>query len=199
MNIVDEIALKGLDYPAYKAKLKSFLETTNPETLEARDRELYGYTVLNQQRISRVEKTYLPSVTLVETVQKIASPQTWMLLTALWCGDSAANLPVIAKIAQLNPMIQLSIIERDENLEIMDQYLTNGARSIPKLVAFNAAGEELFTWGSRPASAKALVLEQKSQGIPMEIWEEKLHLWYARNRGQELETELLAQLTAVLV
>jgi hypothetical protein len=190
---------KGLDYQAYKAKLKSFLENTNPASLDEHDRELYRYTVLNQQRISRVEKTYAPSGALLDTVQSITVPQYWMLLSALWCGDSAANLPVIAKIAQLNPMIQLSIIERDENLEIMDQYLTNGARSIPKLVVFNASGEELFTWGSRPASAKALVLEQKGQGIPQEVWEEKLHLWYARNRGQELEAELLAQLTAVLV
>jgi hypothetical protein len=97
---------------------------------------------------------------------------------------------VLAKIAALNPFVNVLFVERDENLAVMDQYLTNGVRSIPKLVVFNEEGEELFIWGSRPAAAQALVLAQKGLGVPMSEWEEKLHLWYAKDRGKNLENEI---------
>lgn len=76
-----------------------------------------------------------------------------MVITEPWCGDSAFLLPVIAKASALDEHVTLRNLLRDDNLDIMDQYLTGGSRSIPKLVAFSAEGEELCTWGPRPEEA----------------------------------------------
>ena len=114
-----------------------------------------------------------------------------MVITEDWCGDSAQNLPYIASIAELNNNIDLRIVLRDENPDIMDHYLTNGiSRSIPILVAFNEAGEELFIWGPRPEEAQEVIDELKSSGAEKKDYMEKLHLWYARNRGKNIETKL---------
>ena len=91
----------------------------------------------------------------------------------------------------LNSNIDLRILLRDENPDIMDIYLTNGTRSIPKLVAFDENGNQLFEWGPRPKEAQRLIDQWKGEGIVKPELYEKLHLWYGRNRGKELEEEFL--------
>ena len=58
----------------------------------------------------------------------------WLILTEAWCGDAAQNIPTIEKIARENDRIKTLYLLRDENLELMDKYLTGGARAIPKLI-----------------------------------------------------------------
>ena len=119
-----------------------------------------------------------------------------MVITEDWCGDSAQNLPYIAALAKMNSNISLRILLRDENPDIIDQYLTKGiSRSIPILVAFDEAGEELFRWGPRPKEAQELVEELKANGYIKKDYIEKLHYWYAKNRGNNIEAELTKLLT----
>jgi len=100
------------------------------------------------------------------------------------------NLPYIVKIAELNPLINLRILFRDQNLDVMDLYLTNGrARSIPKLVAFDENGNELFRWGPRPKAAQEVVDQAIQNGIDKNQYLEKLHLWYSDDKGRTLEKE----------
>jgi hypothetical protein len=73
----------------------------------------------------------------------------------------------------------------------MDHYLTNGTRSIPKLIAFDENGTELFQWGPRPKAAANLVSELKVSDISSPELYEKLHLWYGRDRGKTIEQELI--------
>ena len=114
-----------------------------------------------------------------------------MVLSEDWCGDSAQTIPYLVKMADLNPNIELRILLRDKNLDIMDLYLTDGNRAIPKLVAFDYIGNELFTWGPRPYEARQLVNKAKAEGKPKEQFLQELHLWYGRNRGKNLEVEIL--------
>ncbi|NNG26999.1 MAG: thioredoxin family protein, partial [Ignavibacteriaceae bacterium] len=81
---------------------------------------------------------------------------------------------------------------------IMDQYLTNGTRSIPKLVAIDQDGNELFRWGARPAAAQQLINELKEKGLQKNEWLVELHKWYTNNRGKEIEKELLVLLKNLL-
>jgi hypothetical protein len=123
-----------------------------------------------------------------------------MVITEDWCGDSAQNLPIFASLASLNKNIDLRIVLRDENPDIMNHYLTNGiSRSIPILVVFDKSGNELFRWGPRPEEARELVDELKSQGYEKKEFLEKLHLWYARNRGKNTETELTDSLSKLML
>jgi len=186
----------GIDYDSFR---KIFIKQVKvPNTLDENEMKYFKYRKLNLQRTFRLEKTFTPSEELINEINKIDKPQTWMLITETWCSDSAQNLPIIAKAASLNDKINLRIVLRDENLEIMDRYLTNGSRSIPKLVAFDENDDELFQWGPRPAYAQNFMMKMKIDGIPKSEMNKELHLWYAKNRGEEVEKELVELLESVL-
>ncbi len=185
----------GINYDSFrKIFIKQVEDPNNNDESEAKN---FEYRKLNLQRTVRLEKTFTPSEELISEINKIDLPQTWMVITETWCGDSAQNLPIIAKAVSLNDKINLRIVLRDENLEIMDNYLTNGSRSIPKLVAFDGNDNELFQWGPRPAYAQNLMLKMKNDGIPKDEMNKELHLWYAKNRGREVEVELVALLKKI--
>lgn len=182
---------RGISYDEYMKRFQEKVDHTDPDTLDEQARQLWEYTQLNLQRSQRVWKTYRPSPELKDVVQRLSRPQLWMVLTEDWCGDSAQLLPIIAKIASLSDNITLKILYRDENPDIMDQYLTNGKRGVPKLVAFSRAGEELFTWGPRPREAQRIFDEGVAAGLPKTEIYPKLQLWYSKDRGKTTEAELM--------
>lgn len=153
---------------------------------------------LNFQRIQRIEKSYKVSDELSKKIKEIAEPHLWLIISENWCGDSAQIIPYISKIADKNPLVDLRIIERDKNLDIIDLYLTNGTRSIPKLIAFDIMGNEIFQWGPRPQEAVELINKAKSEGKTKEEFLQILHLWYGRDRGKSLEKEFITLLDEVL-
>jgi hypothetical protein len=182
----------GLSYKEFTNLVETDIHNANPDLMDETDKDLYEYTKLNLHRSKRIHKTYKPSDELKELVNKINEKQIWMVLTEGWCGDSAQNLPYISMIAGLNKNIDLRILLRDDNLDIMDQYLTNGkSRSIPKLVVFNENGSELFQWGPRPQEAQNLVNQLKLEDVEKDKLTEKLHLWYGRNRGKSIDFEFI--------
>lgn len=150
------------------------------------------YTSLNNKRMKRLNNTVNLQPEFLKLLESIKKPQTWYLITETWCGDSAQNLPIIAKIAAAsNEKIDLKIILRDENPEWIDKYRTNGGKSIPKLVSFDQEGEELFSWGPRPFPAHKIMLNWKAN--PLEItkadFEKELHTWYAQDKSLSLQEE----------
>jgi len=192
---VDKRPHNGLTYDQFTNLTNETIESTDESILEGTDKTLFEYKRLNSHRSQRVQKTFTVSDELKSKVAAINEKQIWMVITEDWCGDSAQNLPYIAKIADCNPLVNLRIIQRDDNLDIMDLYLTNGkSRSIPKLVAFDEKGEELFQWGPRPSEAQAMVDQWKAEGLDKNEFIEKLHLWYGRNRGAAIEAEFISLL-----
>jgi hypothetical protein len=155
---------------------------------------LHDFTKLNQRRTARILKTYKVSDDASKVIAKISSPQTWLIITEDWCGDSAQNLPYLFRMSELNKNIELKFIYRDDHLDIIDKYLTNGGRAIPKVIGFDKDGNELFQWGPRPEVAKQLVKEWKESGLQKKEFNEKLHLWYGKDRGKTFEKEFLGLL-----
>ncbi len=152
------------------------------------------YTSLNNKRMKRLNNTVNLQPEFIGLIEEIKKPQIWYLITETWCGDSAQNLPVIAKIAAASKeQIDLRIILRDENPEWIDKYRTNGGKSIPKLVSFDQEGEELFSWGPRPLSAHHIMLNWKEN--PLEVtkadFEKELHTWYAQDKSLSLQKEFV--------
>lgn len=138
------------------------------------------------------------TVSIKPTVKKIISEanavQNWYLIVEAWCADTAHNLPVIARMAQQSKgRIILNILLRDENLDFIDQYQTNGARAIPKLISFDHNGNELFTWGPRPVPAQCMLLDWKrdSRGKSFEEFKVSLYEWYRCDGGNSLQYELV--------
>lgn len=178
-------------YEDYNNLFNEKIDAIVPQDLSPELAEQLNNTKLNFQRMNRINKTYKVNENLAKVVEEIDKPQLWMILTELWCGDSAQNIPYIAQIAKQNPLIDLRILLRDENPDIMDRYLTNGTRGIPKIVAFDVDGNEIFQWGPRPKEAQELVLKAKQEGKPKKEFIELLHKWYAFNKGKNIEEEFL--------
>lgn len=172
----------GLTYDEYKTYFEQQSEVES---------SLQDYMKLNLQRSNRIEKTYQVSSDICEAIGHIQEPQLWMIITEPWCGDSAQCLPYLAKIAECNDQITLRILLRDQNIDIMDQYLTNGKRGVPKLVAFSETGEEHFRWGPRPKPAQKLFDDGIAAGKEKKDIYPEMHKWYAKDKGQALEREIL--------
>lgn len=161
--------------------------------------EMVEYTRLNLHRMERWYKTFEAPPSLHQLTQS-AQPQIWWVITEPWCGDNASNLPQLEKIAQSSEgRIELRMILRDENPQIMDQYLTNGSRSIPILVSIAADGRQLFVWGPRPAALQAHVTAWKAQPGDKSFDELKTEVqqWYNRDKGAHLTGELAEKLAGL--
>jgi hypothetical protein len=182
---------KAISYEAYKQLVEDLLaagKVTGPNQSEA----LVHYSQLNGQRMHRVEKTIQILPAVQEQMLSIDSPQTWLVLTEGWCGDAAQSLPVMQALAGLNSRISLRLLLRDEHLELMDRYLTNGvSRSIPKLIALDPrTGQELFTWGPRPAALQESFIGMRSEGLPYDVIKEELQRWYNKDKTFSIQQEL---------
>jgi len=117
-----------------------------------------------------------------------------LVITEPWCGDSLAILPVLLKLFEHVGSGEIRIILRDQNLELMDRYLTRGGRAIPIVILLDETYEEMFHWGPRPAAAQAIFEEQREDlnagRIDRVKVSAKIRNFYGRDRGQSIVEEL---------
>ena len=128
--MLQEKIANAMSYAVYRDLMATLAEegkTTGPNQSE----EMAGYTSLNEHRMKRLDKRVELQQPVLDGLAQINRKQTWLVLTEAWCGDAAQNLPILAKMAEANPNVELRLVLRDENLDLMDAYLTNGGRSIP--------------------------------------------------------------------
>lgn len=159
---------------------------------ETQSESLINYTMLNDRRMKRWDKTVKISTESSEALQSYSKKTTWLVLSESWCGDAAHMIPVLNKIAELNPNIELRIVFRDEHIELMDQYLTNGGRSIPKLIMIDdTSGDVVNTYGPRPTTATEMVNAYKAEhGQLTAEFKEDLQRWYNKDKGQTTISDL---------
>lgn len=190
-----------LSYDQYIRKVNYLVNkglTSGPNQTES----LAEYTKLNYRRMIRLNKTAIPSTELIKTVSAIPTQMLWVVITEAWCGDAAQNIPFMAKVTENSANAELTLVWRDENIDYIDRHLTNGSRSIPKLIVYDRkSGEEMVTWGPRPKPVQEMVMEYKAQldhdKLPFDKFAEKIHFWYAKDKNQTLEKELLHIFQAV--
>ena len=89
----------------------------------------------------------------------------------------------------LNKLIEVRLLFRDENPELIDAHLTHSARAIPKCIVLNSNFEFEWEWGPRPSQAQLLVKELKSNPSTAQNYADRLHKWYAQNRQQDIQQE----------
>lgn len=175
---------KGISYDQYKQQMAADLALND-------DLKIKEYINLNQRRMHRVEKTYIPSAEIISQVKNLKHQTHWLVLTEHWCGDASQSLPVLNAIAELSEgKIEMKLLYRDQNDELMNAYLTNGTRSIPKLVQLDEHFNVTGIWGPRPTIAQKMVKELKSNPATATTYANELHLWYAKDRQQNLEKEI---------
>jgi hypothetical protein len=182
-------------YASYRQLIDQALaqgQTTGPQ----QSPELTEYTTLNVQRMSRLDKTTKLLPELAAAAASLTGQYIGLVITEGWCGDAAQIVPVLEAVAQASSgHLRTAYILRDDNLDVADEYLTNGSRSIPKLVVLRADTlTEVLHWGPRPAEAQALILKLKAEGMAHDDFIRELHAWYAHDRTQATQRELLALL-----
>lgn len=191
MILSTELINKALDYKSYKELIEGLLKegkSTGPN----QSAELLQYSELNLHRMNRVEKTTTLIEDLSTKLNLIKQPQIWLILAEGWCGDAAQTIPIFHLIEKEFPQIKIKLLLRDENLELMDVFLTNGSRSIPKVLMLDASSLNLLAqWGPRPSEATALINNLKAEMLEMMKIKEKLHAWYAKNRGVAVQSEII--------
>ncbi|WP_421775089.1 thioredoxin family protein [Gracilimonas sp.] len=151
------------------------------------------YTKLNIHRTSKWNKRAKISDELQKGLKDFPNQMIWLVITEGWCGDAAQSLPFIYKMVELSGNIELKLILRDQYPEVMDEFLTNGSRSIPKLIALDHETlDVLGTWGPRPKEIQEVYMgERANPDIENKIATKNLHLWYARNKGNAMQEEFL--------
>lgn len=196
-TIIKQIIQDGLDnsmsYVEYRELVMTKVENnsnTGHEVTEA----LANYTMLNNKRMKRWDKTIKIGEGVADAIKHKKFNQTWIVITESWCGDAAHVIPVINKIAELNEGINFRVVLRDDNEALMDQFLTNGSRSIAKLIILDTATKDVIaTYGPRPSTATLLVNDYKAKyGILTPEFKEELQQWYNKDKGQTVIADLIS-------
>ncbi len=190
--IIADALSQAVTYESFKLLVKELAATggtTGPEQTDA----YKEYTVLNDQRMKRWDKTFKIADEKVAKINRFKQKIAWLVITESWCGDAAPTLPVMNKITQLNPNIELKIVMRNQYPELMDLFLTDGKMSIPKLIMIDQnTGEILGSWGPLPGKAMILASEYKKQyGELTAEFKEDLQVWFNADKGQHTLLDLL--------
>lgn len=188
----------SMSYTEYENLFEEYA-TTGKTTGPNKSEDMVTYTKLNYARSKRIQKTLEINESLTSVFLTIDQPIKFLLITETWCGDAANSVPVIGRIASRYDKISLSLVLRDENLILMDRFLTNGGRSIPKLVILNNDLEVLETWGPRPARAQELYMNWKTDEHRSSFHDFHIRLqkWYNEDKSQSLQKELASKLAIV--
>ncbi len=192
---INDILLKSMSYSAYRDQIIDFVAnhstSGNQKTVE-----LINYTKLNDSRMSRWDKTLKVSDDVKERASNFKGNVTWLVLTESWCGDAAHVIPVINKVAELSKNIDLRLVYRDENESLMFNFLTDGNKSIPKLIMIdNYTGDVIDTFGPRPSVVTNLVKNYMAEhGSMTPEFKEDLQRWYNKDKGENTLNDLLNML-----
>lgn len=190
--IIKESLQKGISFTEYKEMVSALIEdgkSTGPNQSDA----LLNYSKLNERRMARLHKTLKIDDVSKDFIENTEVDQTWLLITESWCGDAAQSTPMIDKIAELSPGINLKVVLRDENEALMHQFLTNGNKAIPKLIVIDNKTETVVgDWGPRPKIATKLVNEYKEKHGGLDPkFKEDLQKWYNKDKGKDTLEDVL--------
>ena len=147
-----------------------------------------------------MEKTIEVTPETKTKLQNLDKKYIWLVLSEGWCGDAAQIVPVIHKMAEATDKVELKIALRDDNDALMQHFLTNGGKAIPKLIVLDAETlDVVLDWGPRPHGAKQLILDYKAaHGVVDEPAKIELQKWYLHDKGISIQNEIVEMHEQVL-
>ncbi len=199
INTIQQTLQNSFSYIEYR-NLATDLIAQGKSTGHEQSEDLLHYSELNEARMNRLEKTITIADEVKTKLENLDKNYIWLVLAESWCGDAAQILPVIYKMSEASEKITLKIALRDDNDTLMQEFLTNGGRAIPKLIVLDATTLEIIAdWGPRPHGAKQLILDYKATyGIVDENAKIALQKWYLLDKGREIQNEIIALFESVL-
>jgi len=190
-DLINNSINNSKSYTQYR-KLVSDLLTEDKSTGPTQSEALTQFSNLNNKRMERLDKTLTAPEFIHEKLDTLKNKRTFLLLAEGWCGDAAQLTPIINHVAKNSENLDLKIVLRDENEDLMNQFLTNGGKAIPKLIILDEENNVLNTWGPRPSAAAKLVSDYKKEHgvIDAEI-KKNLQMWYNKDKGVSTMSELM--------
>ena len=190
-SIIQSALQNSHSYTEYRI-IVSKLISEGKSTGKEQSADLLHYSELNEVRMKRLEKTLKFDLEVEKALQNLNSKQTWLVISEGWCGDAAQILPIIKLMSEASENIDLKLVFRDENEELIHLFLTNGAKSIPKLLVLDESFNLINHWGPRPEGAKNLIIEYKAiHGIVDEAAKKKKKKWYLEDKGISTMKEIV--------
>jgi len=192
-DIIKESLERSCSYSEYRNTVSKLLRE-GKSSGNTQSEDLLHYSQLNETRMNRLEKTIKISEENVLKLKNLDKAYIWLVLSEGWCGDAAQILPIFSKMADLSDNIDLKIVFRDENEALMNLFLTNGGKSIPKLIVLEKETLNVIAdWGPRPSGATKLMKDYKEKfGVIDETIKTELQLWYLHDKGISTQDEILA-------
>ena len=197
-TIINQCLSKSFTYDNYRNHVSKLIQegfsTGNEQTAD-----LLHYSELNEVRMNRLDKTIKISMGNIQKLETFQKEYIWLVISEGWCGDAAQILPIIHKMAEFSKQIELKIVLRDENEALMNLFLTNGAKAIPKLIIIDKSTlKVLGDFGPRPLGAKQLILNYKQKhGVVDETAKTDLQLWYLHDKGVSTQNEIMDLMTTL--
>jgi thiol-disulfide isomerase/thioredoxin len=190
-ELIKESLKTAVSYKTYREMVSEHVQN-GTSTGPAQTQDLSQYTLLNDSRMRRLDKTTKIPESVLQKIDNYKGKMTWLVLTESWCGDAAQSMPIMNKMAEMTSRIELKVVLRDENPELMNAFLTNGSKSIPKLIAIdNDTNEIIGDWGPRPTKATQLVdAYKKEHGKLTPEFKKELQVWYNKDKGQNTAENL---------
>lgn len=170
-----------LEYREFVTRLISEGKSTGHSQTE----DLLKYSQLNETRMNRLEKTIVVPNEISEKLNALPKNYIWLTLTEGWCGDAAQIIPILHKMDEASSKIDLRLVLRDDNDDLMQLFLTNGSKSVPKVIILDKDTKEVVTtWGPRPEPARKLIADYKAKnGVVDEPIKIELQKWYLHDKG----------------
>jgi hypothetical protein len=183
-------------YPEYR-KLVSDLLKEDKSTGNEQSPALTNYSMLNETRMNRLEKTLKIAAENIERLKDLKHDYIWLVISEGWSGDAAQLLPLFEKmVEESDGKLEMKIVLRDENEDLMNLFLTNKGKAIPKLIVIHkGTGDALAHWGPRPKGAADLISNYKKEhGAIDEQAKTDLQLWYLHDKGMSSQQEIMGMM-----
>lgn len=192
-KLIQKSLENGFSYKTYRAHVSKLIQE-GKSTGHTQTEDLLHYSELNESRLKRLDKTIKVVPEIGAQLEKFSKKYIWLVISEGWCGDAAQILPIINKMAEVSSSIDLKIVLRDDNDELMNKFLTDGARAIPKLIIIDAVSYVVLAqWGPRPEPARKLIADYKAaNGVVDEPVKIELQKWYLHDKGITTQNEIVA-------
>lgn len=194
VSIIEDSLQNSISYQEYRTLVKQLTEYSN--TGDTKNDTLANYTLLNHSRMKRWDKTIAIPKDIEKKIKSFKEEIIWLVIVESWCADAAHMLPVLNKLAEVNECIELRVVLRDENPELMNAFLTEGTKSIPIVLMIEKTSHRVIhTYGPRPSEAAAYVNRFKSKyGKLTSEFKEDLQHWYNTNKGLNVMEDIVKAL-----
>jgi hypothetical protein len=192
INTIQNALENSFSYANYRKHVAQLI-AKGQATGHTQSENLLHYSELNETRMNRLEKTIAIIDEVKFKLENLYRNYIWLVITEGWCGDAAQILPIINKMSEVSKNIDLQIVLRDDNDALMQHFLTNGGKAIPKLIVLDAENLEVISdWGPRPKAATQLITDYKLEhGVIDETAKTALQKWYLHDKGIATQNEII--------